>query len=299
MKISILGFTFRILLLGVSLQLYPQALAVTVTNLNDSGPGSIRQAIADTTAGGTIDFGVTGTVVLTSGQLVITNDLAVSGPGATNLTVSQNTADRILVVSNGNVTISGLTIANGRRLGINEDGGGIKNLATLTLRKCLITSNYAGGSGGGIYNQGALIVRDSLITSNTAFIGGGGIVNSYGAATTIIGTTICSNAAYMMLGGGGVATAGDLVVSNSTMSYNSGGIVVYAGTVVVSSSTLVNNYSSGDLGPDTSSTNTIIIRNSIIGFCAGGRFISEDYNLIQSIEFLSWVVGMTNHNIYG
>lgn len=82
MKCSVLRFAFRILFLGVSLQLYPQALAVTVINLTDSGPGSVRQAIADTPAGGTIDFAVTGTIVLTSGQLVITNDLTINGPGA-------------------------------------------------------------------------------------------------------------------------------------------------------------------------------------------------------------------------
>jgi hypothetical protein len=61
---------------------------ITVTNLNDSGPGSLRQAIVDATPAETIDFAVTGKITRTSGELVINKDLTLIGPGATNLTVS-------------------------------------------------------------------------------------------------------------------------------------------------------------------------------------------------------------------
>jgi hypothetical protein len=136
MKSNGLRFTFWTLLLGTSLQLHLQTLATTVTNLKDGGPGSLRQAIADTPSGGTVDFAVAGTIVLTSGQLLIEKDLNVNGPGATNLTLSQNSTSRILVVSNGNVNISGLTIAKGNGPAY-ESGGGIKNLAKLTLTHLL------------------------------------------------------------------------------------------------------------------------------------------------------------------
>src|SRR5512142_1600009 len=59
-------------------------LLSTVTSLDDAGPGSLREAIALTPAGGTVDFqpGLSGTITLTSGELAITKDLNLVGPGA-------------------------------------------------------------------------------------------------------------------------------------------------------------------------------------------------------------------------
>jgi hypothetical protein len=287
-----------IFLCGVSLQLQPRGLAVTVTNLNDSGPGSLRQAITDAPAGGTIDFAVTGTIVLTSGQLVISNDLNIIGPGATKLTLSQNSINRILLASSGAVILSGLTVANGY---VDPSGGGILNLTTLTVKNCVIASNLAVLTGGGIANGGTLVVRDSLITSNTAyFYYGGGIDNSGDA--TIIGSTICSNrvVGQSWVAAGGVQSGRQLVVSNSTISCNQPyGIISFGGMSVVSSSTVANNQQ-GDLGIETSDPNSkMTIRNSIINNCAGSPITSEDYNLVQSTAFGTWFVGATNHNIYG
>src|SRR5262245_44427088 len=62
----------------------------TVSNLNDAGGGSLRQALIDanTTAGAdTVVFqaGLTGQITLTTGQLYITDDVNIQGPGATTL----------------------------------------------------------------------------------------------------------------------------------------------------------------------------------------------------------------------
>ena len=117
---------------------------ITVTNTNDSGPGSLRQALADANGGDTIYFAVTGTIGLTSGELLVVNNvnvLTISGPGAENLAVNGNAKSRVFHVTGGSVTISGLTITNGHASGIfpNDSGGGIYNdHSTLTLKNCVI-----------------------------------------------------------------------------------------------------------------------------------------------------------------
>src|SRR4051812_6577269 len=58
----------------------------TVLNLNDSGSGSLRQAVLDANAnpGSTIDFApkLHGTITLTSGELSIASGVTIDGPGA-------------------------------------------------------------------------------------------------------------------------------------------------------------------------------------------------------------------------
>jgi hypothetical protein len=105
--------------------IFVQANTITVTNTNDSGPGSLRQAIADATDGDIIDFAVTGTIGLISGELLVAKNITISGPGAENLEVNGNAKSTGFHVDPGEtVTISGLTIINGYTTG---SGGGIHN----------------------------------------------------------------------------------------------------------------------------------------------------------------------------
>src|SRR5262245_38214583 len=62
-----------------------------VTTLGDSGAGSLRAAVARANShpgADTIDFdpGLAGTIALTGGELDITGDLTITGPGADKLT---------------------------------------------------------------------------------------------------------------------------------------------------------------------------------------------------------------------
>src|SRR6266480_7810996 len=93
---------------------HARADTITVTNTNDSGSGSFRQALADANDGDTIDFAVTGTIGLTSGELLVDENIAISGPGPDNLTTDGKSKTRVFHISPSTiVTISGLTIAHG------------------------------------------------------------------------------------------------------------------------------------------------------------------------------------------
>jgi hypothetical protein len=129
-----------------------------VTNLHDNGAGSLRDAIAITPAGGTVDFqgGLTGTITLTTGTLTIGKDLTISGPGATLITISGGNNFRVFAIpATFNVTLSGLMITGGHAL--TGNGGGIDNAGTLTVSNSNLSFNAAtaGTSGGGAINNAA------------------------------------------------------------------------------------------------------------------------------------------------
>ncbi len=239
-----------------------------VTNLNDSGPGSLRRTIADSTVGGTIKFNVTGTITLTSGQLTIDKDLTIQGPGASSLSISGNNASRIFEISStSSVAISGVTITNGNVVGT---GGGVRNSGTLTLRDITLTANTVTldsgpnkAEGGAVHNSGTLTVISSSLTSNSATGGSGhgrgGAINNTGSLT-VTGSTISGNSATGSAGnseGGGIeiVSGGVVTVSDSTISGNSttwgGGIYVSNGSLTITNTTISGNsasWKSGGIG---------------------------------------------------
>ena len=104
----------------IALLLFTVAIAtpatiITVTNTNDSGPGSLRQALADVNDRDTIEFAVTGTIGLTTGELLINKSITISGPGSNMLAVSRtsNTGGIFHVMPSQTVRIQGLTISGG------------------------------------------------------------------------------------------------------------------------------------------------------------------------------------------
>ena len=55
---------------------HPRPPTITVTNINDSGLGSLRQALADARDGYTIIFAITGSIGLTSGELLVEKNVS-------------------------------------------------------------------------------------------------------------------------------------------------------------------------------------------------------------------------------
>jgi hypothetical protein len=212
---------------------------VNVLNLNDSGPGSLRQAIADAPPGGTVYFqsGLTGPITLTTGELLIDKDLTITGPGADVITVSGNDASRVFdIAALFTVSISGITVANGRS---SVGGGGIANDGTLSITNSTLSSNSA-NSGGGITNGGTLSVTNSTLYGNSSSYGGG--IDNDGDTLSVTNSTLSSNSAYY--GGGIDNDSGTVRVTNSTLSSNSayyGGGIRNEGMMSVTNSTLSSN----------------------------------------------------------
>src|SRR5262245_12797402 len=114
------------MLLSWSAIIHLEATTLTVVNANDSGPGSLRQALESANNDDTINFAVTGTIVLTSGELLVDKNVSISGPGAATLAVDGNFTSRVFHIGPGKTaSISGLTLTNG--LTDFANGGGILN----------------------------------------------------------------------------------------------------------------------------------------------------------------------------
>jgi hypothetical protein len=207
---------------------------LTVTTLDDSGAGSLRDAIAAAAAGDTIAFDDAlrgGTIALTGGELAIPGDLTIQGPGADQLTVSSGHHGRVFAVEPGvTARIADLTIADGNVFGAPFQevfGGGVLNEGTLTLSCRTLSGNSAApfgyADGGGVANhRGTLTVSGCTLSGNSAnYLGGGGIFNYSTLAVRASTLSDNSTTPYGSAPGGGICNDGVLTLSNSTLSGNS------------------------------------------------------------------------------
>ena len=136
--------------LHLSFATQTHAATITVTNTNDSGPGSLRQALRDANDGDTITSQSPGTITLTSGGLPINKNITISGPGADQLSIDGNQTILVFGVFNGKAaTISGLTVRNAQF--------GVLNEGTLTVSNCDVRDN----SQVGLFNIG-IVNRQQL-----------------------------------------------------------------------------------------------------------------------------------------
>ncbi len=274
-----------------------------VTNNNDSGAGSLREAIATACPGSTITFAnnVTGTITL-SGDLKLDKNLTIQGPGAKVLAVSggqtsgifdiiRNLADDPFTAAY-DIGIAGLSLSNGNGRHtsngfVDKQGGAIlfRTQGTLTLTDAVLTGNTAAEDGGAIsmINHCDLNLMRSTIADNTTDGAGGGIALSWGNIN-VINSTIARNKATALNfngRGGGIA-----------IPFNSPVMVIN-----LIQSTLAGNQAAGEGGGIyvVSTNDTFNVRNSIIALntssrdastndvANNGNFVSAGNNLIGSI----------------
>jgi hypothetical protein len=275
-----------------------------VENNNDSGPGSLRDAIADACAGSTISFAanVRGAITLTS-HLSIEKRLTINGPGANQLTVQRSTASGtpafpIFETSREHVTISGLAIANGSY----AQGGGISTFSNLTINDCTILDNTA-NEGGGIYSHGGrLTINNSTISGNSAVGGGdgGGIYidsSIVSESVTINNSTISGNSADGR--GGGIYNLSELTINNSTISGNfavaEAGGIANGNLVVIASSTITGNSGASGGGISALGGGNLGVRNSIIAL----NIERDPFSDFPDIDHRGGQGGSGGHNLIG
>ena len=244
------------------------AATFTVTNLNDAGAGSLRDAIgqANATAGAdTIQFlGTLSGMIPVASEITITDTVHVAGPGVSTIKVDGNLGTRLFKVQHAGgsaitATFSGMTLANGHA---SDEGGAIwSNGDNVTVVGGILDSNIANTRGGaifvananlsidasGIWNSqtgstggailfsaGDISITRSLIMDNASQFGGGLTALSPRVNVTISDTTFRNNTADHTGGGIWASTATSFKVSRSAFVENTtgqpnGGGIYFAG----------------------------------------------------------------------
>ncbi len=282
---------FAIVLLATS----SSAATFTVTNTNDSGAGSLRQAVLDADATAIADnivfdasFNTPRTITLLTTIQISTNTflndtLTITGAGANLLTINGNNATQLFRVFFGDtISFSGMTMTggNGIRLGSVTNGGAIVSDGTLTLTNMVFTGNTSPISGGAVSNGGSGVLNvvgctfTNNTTTGTGINGtGGSAIHSRSGVVTINNSTFTGGTT---LGGGGGLRFEDGVnsITNSTISNNtsgsagnaSGGGGIFSNSeLTLTNSTVSNNTANGDtLGGGIRNVFRLTLNNSIV-----------------------------------
>lgn len=158
------------------------AKTITVTSKQDTGPGTIRQALLDAAPGDTI-FIPAGTYQVTSAGLPVTKSVTLRGAYTRTTILQADGNNRVFDVAAGptnDVTIEGVTITGGNEV----PGGGVRSISPLTLTAVDISGNRSGGTsgdlashatgnGGGLYATNQTSITRSSIHDNRGLDGGG------------------------------------------------------------------------------------------------------------------------------
>jgi hypothetical protein len=220
----------------------------TVTNLLDSGPGTLRAAIGAANAAPGADLvrfqlpavtTVIPQITLTTGEIAITDGLTINGiltntTGTVNsgpmIQISGNNASRIFNVHGAGtfgVTLNGLSLKSGLA---SSSGGAIVSLGhSLQLRHCTIMGSSASGSGGAIAmmsasttisNAQSALTLDHCTIANNRAEHGGAISTAGRVHTGVSFTSIMHNQASQRGGGLAIGAGGRLLINSSTLANN-------------------------------------------------------------------------------
>ena len=255
---------------------------VTVTTTADSGPGSLRDAVANAADGGTITFKIpkrdaghdaasrTWTITLTGGEIAFGKALTVKGGG--KIILDGNGASRILCCeSKGTLTLDGLTFQNGKDIGGGGKGGGgaVWSRGAINTTGCTFSGNMIsrdyGANGGAVYVQGAATVTRCAFTGNTADCEDsvGGAVFARGVAT-VTGCVFTDNSAG---NSAGAVFAANLTAAGCTFTGNTApcGGAARGGNVTATDCSFTGNTADGSGGAVDAVTAATVTRCAFTG----------------------------------
>ncbi|MBX7103170.1 MAG: hypothetical protein K1X57_03765 [Gemmataceae bacterium] len=270
-------------------------MTAVVSNANDTGPGSLRQAILDTNAGlaaDTIVFNLSGPATISlSSPMTIADSLTILGPGAGLLTISGGGLVRPLEISAADmavISISGVTIADGRS--VSGPGGLFIQDESVTLTDVTFAGNTAAGDGGAVASAGPLTVVRGRFRDNRSAGNGGALF-----ATSVLGVNLTDSLFQNNFAGGrggavavlppdtaisGLAFAGCTLADN--IAADGGAIASGARQFTIQQTTVTRNTATGRGGAvfltaakgHVTATQCTIVDNSAAG---GGGFASPAF----------------------
>lgn len=262
----------------------------TVDNICDVDC-SLRDAVSAANDGDTITFGTQfnspTTITLLQGQIPISKNLTIAGPGSNTFAISGNNAGRIFRISSGAVvSLSGMTLRDGR-VGSNVNdvfGGGIwVTDSVLSLSNIVLCDNTAQfsstnpsitlGFGGAI-----ALVNSVLSVSSSRIINNSG--NTFGGIYSLNGIVSIASSTIAMNTGIGLASDGDgtISVAASTISGNKAGVVGNRNSrISINNSQILNN----ELGVENSGGILQVDQSSIESNCCSGGILNSGTAIIR------------------
>ena len=281
-----------------------------VSNGDDSGPGSLRNVIANAAAGDTIAFslGVT-TITLQSEISFDKPNITIDGKGIVTITKSAAGNFRLLnsTATSGTLTLKGLTFSNGLVTG--GDGGGVFASGSVTITNCTFIDNKSDRSGGGVYATNATMTgctfagntadRDGggvrafkatlancTFTGNTADIDGGGLYSN--GSSTLIGCTFADNTAGRDGGGADLADSTLIGCTFTNNRANSGGGAVAFGNTGLTGCKFAGNtaaaYGGGFYASKVEKISECLFTGNTAGRDGGGAYVN-DYSEVIGCAF--------------
>ncbi len=282
----------------------PNVPNVTVSNCNDSGAGSLRDAVSNPPDGTLVDMTqlTCSTISLTTGAILIgASDIAIIGPGRDELTIDASPsagAAAIYDLGGGTLHLANMTIEGGTkyRSDVAGRGGCVHVEGNIQIENSTIQNCYAGSPdgalGGGVFAGGLAYLSHTTLFNNhassTFYASGGGIYTLGGLQmmyATVEDNFVVALGGSPSFGGGAFARGGAFIMGTT-----------------IDGNLSINGRMGGLALADNNATPSIIVNSTISGNFAdriGGVFVREPVTIANStIAFNTsnvWSDGVGNY----